>query len=74
MSVAVRLATNYEKISRQDTATILLSTHIHALLLIFFNCHGVIKYVITLGQTISDHNKQIDSIKRIPFSTEQASS
>jgi hypothetical protein len=28
MLVAVRLATNYEKISRQGTATILLSKHI----------------------------------------------
>ena len=28
MSVAVRLATNYEKISRRGTATILLSKHI----------------------------------------------
>ncbi len=28
MSVAVRLATNYEKISRPATATILLSKHI----------------------------------------------
>jgi hypothetical protein len=28
MSVAVRLATNYEKTSRQGTATILLSKHI----------------------------------------------
>ncbi len=28
MSVAVKLATNYEKISRRGTATILLSKHI----------------------------------------------
>ena len=28
MSVAVRLATNYEKISRRGTATFLLSKHI----------------------------------------------
>jgi hypothetical protein len=31
MSVAVRLATNYEKISRQGTATILLSKHINCI-------------------------------------------
>jgi hypothetical protein len=31
MSVAVRLATNYEKISRRGTATILLSKHIYCI-------------------------------------------
>ena len=31
MSVAVRLVTNYEKISRQGTATILLSKHINCI-------------------------------------------
>ncbi len=33
MSVAVRLATNYEKISRQGTATILLSKHLSCMVI-----------------------------------------
>ena len=38
MLVAVRLATNYEKISRRGTATILLSKHI--------NCTAINKLLI----------------------------
>ncbi len=38
MSVAVRLATNYEKISRQGTATILLSKHII--------CIAIVQYIL----------------------------
>jgi hypothetical protein len=40
MLVAVRLATNYEKISRRGTATILLSKHINCIAT--FSWHGVI--------------------------------
>jgi hypothetical protein len=49
MLVAVRLATNYEKISRQGTATILLSKHI--------SCIAIDKLLIVMEFYLYIENK-----------------
>ncbi len=54
VSAMVKLATNYEKISRQGTATILLSKHISCIAIYkLFNCNA--KFINTNAKEVIFH-------------------